>query len=743
MELASEKSEGNSNTDAPQPIQLFVEFVADRSDQPGLEPELSFADPPAAGLALLKEFQKLDVSGITSERDAVSARFVATLYETVALAPGEMTVPVNVHFKLTEKADGDKKPADTLAVVLRTTLKTAVHSDSDATGVFLIGGTLDLRLGHLCDQQGCVHHFHQSLSSIRGLGAVNPQPSLKDPRATAYLRAGQPIDVWSLREDLRDQSVEVTGIVPRGLSDYRLRIEFHRWNVDEGIQQCVSCRERVASVLENLDWATDITVAGGGINFRSETPDLDLVTLLDAITDSGAAPSAVWLVPSGVPMPKAAKALDIHVHAHPKAGGRGSQAHPIIEFDLAHTCDVGSSVGSLLHQQKWASESHVNAGDITFARALIADRKYAGLTPILSGLRSAGHTPREIRLREFGDIRIQLEFARICGDVVFSKPPKPKKKKKDDGKDDGEVEKKVEKPKKPFVPQPLSMATSSNGRNAIKAAIESVEWVRDGLFYDYHTKFKFRGGPRKITFALQASGDDIVRLDELIDALRDAGFPPKSVVVSRRFSGIPFGKPLPADLELTDRDGKKLTLGSFRKPERPLVVAFVCLKTKSRKYGKYEADPMLFERLGRTIESYNDRVDVVALSANEHDEFPDVAEFWDRTGLTVPLLHDPNGTARAVFNMQITPPPHMFVFDADGLLRYGGDAHSHWEKPDEKHEDYLAQALDLVIAKKFLKNGAVFYKSSLCNCSHPKCKCPKCGCGSTCRCGIKHCGVGF
>jgi hypothetical protein len=739
---AGEKS--GAVDDAP-PIQLILEFVAEGTARSGSEPRLSLADPPAGGLGLLEDFTKADVKGGGS----VTSRFVAKLHETVALTPGETIVPVNFEFSDTGngdsgtgeagKAEGRKAPANNLAVVLRTPKKAATSADPDTPGVFLIGGTLELRLGHLCDQTGCVHHFHQSLRNISGLGAVNPHPGLKEPRATVYLRAGQPVDVWGLRKDLREQSVEVAGIVPRDLTGFRLRVELPRWRLGKGtdseVQQCMTCRERVTDILENLKWATDIVVAAGGINFCPEKLDVDLVTLLDAMTDRGAAPSAVWLVPAGVPMPKAAPPLDVHAHADPKVAG--SLAHPRIEFDLNHTCEVGSHVTSLLHQQKWASETRFEAGDLALARASIADRKYASLSPLFSDLLSAGHSPRPIRLRDFGDIRIQLEFAHICGDVIYSKPPKPKKKKK------GE-EQKDEKPKKPFVPKPVKMADSSNGVKAIKAAIESVGWVKEGLFYEYHTKFEFRGGPRKITFALQASGEDVVRLDELIDALRAAGVPPKSVVVSRRFAGIPFAKPLPGDLKVTDRDGKKQTLAAFKKPARPLAVAFVYLKTKSRKYGKYEADPKLFARLGETIEQYKDRVDFVAISSNKEDEFSDVTAFWEKTGLEIPLLHDESGeTARAVFNAQIAPPPHLFVFDAEGLLRYGGDAHSHWEKPDEKHEDYLSKALDLVIAGKYLDNGAVFYNSRLCNCSHPACKCPKCGCGSTCRCGIKHCGVGF
>jgi hypothetical protein len=107
------------------------------------------------------------------------------------------------------------------------------------------------------------------------------------------------------------------------------------------------------------------------------------------------------------------------------------------------------------------------------------------------------------------------------------------------------------------------------------------------------------------------------------------------------------------------------------------------------------------------------------------------------------LLHDADGTLRNAFNSQATPAPHLFVFDADGLLRYAGDAHDNWEAPDKSKDKFLDQALDLVLVGKYQSNGAVFYNKSVCNCSHPTCKCPKCGCGSTCRCAIKHCNVGF
>jgi hypothetical protein len=726
------ESDSDKKESGPIPIHVFVELVA---EEEASEPEFSFADPPAVGLELLDGFQKAEVAKQPSDDGSVTARFVASLYEAVALDAGEIIVPVNFAFTSTD--EGEAKSEGKLQVVLRTPRKSAASSGSAAMGVALIGGTLELRLGHLCDQKGCVEHFHKSLSEMAGLGAVQPRPSLEEPRATIYLRAGQAIDVWKLRESLRDQSVEITQMFPHGSSGYRLRVDLPRWHFEKEAheaQQCIACRDRVANLLEALSWTSDIVVAGGGISFRPKKIDVDLTALLDKLTKSGAAPAAVWLVPEGVPMPKGLSPQLVQTNADPKTGGL--QVQPVVEFDLAHTCDVGTELISLLNQQKWASQTHLHAGDIAFASASIADRKYANLTPLLTQFRSAGHTPSEIRLRGFGDIRVQVEFAHICGEIEYSKPPK--RKKKSDEEKAKEKKKEDTKPKKPFVPTPLRPAASSNGRKAIEAAVNRVSWIQDGVFQDYHTKPEFRGGPRKLMVSLQPSGEDVVRLDELVKSLREAGFPPKSLIVSRRFSGIPFAKPMPAELELTDREGKKQKLGSIKQPNRPLAIAFVSLKCKRKKYKDYEPDPKSYETLGKTVEQYKDRVDVVAVSASPDDEFADVADFWDTTGLSVPLLHDAEGVVRAALNAQATPAPHTFVFDGDGLFRYAGEPHDNWQKPDKEHDDYLAKALELVLTGEYQANGAVFFNKSLCNCSDPNCKCPKCGCGPSCRCATKH-----
>ena len=594
----------------PQPIRLIVELVPAQGARLVQQPKLSLSNPPAAVLELASDFQKVELAETPSNDNKVETddigqkiRWVALLTEPVILNPGEIALPVGFLVKTVGIDEKQEAATGKLDVVLRS-VAALPSTDLVVPGdVALVGGTLALSLGHLCDQSGCVEHFHKSLAKIGGLGAVRPHPNLEHPRATVYLRAQQAIDVWGLRERLRDRGVEIAGMVPHNLPSYRLRVELSRWQADKtsrDIAQCMDCRERTVNIVEKLAWVKKVKVAGGGISFQPAHPKVDLVELLGEITLGGTAPRAVWLVPTGVSMPKTAPPQLVGPSAGPKLSG--SQIHPLVEFEFAHTSDVGTDILSLLGQQKWVSLTQFNSDPATVARLAIADRKYANLTPLLQELRATGRIPAQIRLREFGDIRIQIEFSHICGEVEYSKPPKRKKKpdkskaKPDESKSTPEEsnarpdkpkakpdkskpkpDKSKAKPKKPFVSKPLRPSSTSNGRRAVEAAVASIGWIKDAVFHDYHTKPAFNG-PRKLTISLQAGGDDVVRLEQLISALRDAGFPPKSVIVSRRFPGIPFAKPLPGDLQLMDRQGQQLLLASLKKPDRPLALVFVSLK---------------------------------------------------------------------------------------------------------------------------------------------------------------------
>jgi hypothetical protein len=726
--------------DAPQPIKLFVEMVVQESADITANSRFSFADPVADSLTVTGDLKETEITKKPIAKKAIVKRFVTRLYESVALKSGDSIVPVKFAVTTIDPNKKQTEATGTLQVVLRTPPRKTITVAPGSRTVALIDGKLDLKLGHLCTQRGCVEHFHSSLSTFGSMAAVDPHASLQHPGATIYLRAGHAIDIWSLRETLRDQSIEIAGIVPRDLNGYRLHVELPRWKVADqasAANQCLSCRNAALKALQTSPLVKETRVAGGGISSTPKQGNIDLVEILDALAQAGVAPQAVWLAPANVAIPKASSPLNVKPNVEPRSGG--SPTHPQVQFTFAHKCDTGSTVLAMIGQPSWVSQTEFEFQRVSTARTLIADRKNAALSPLLSEFRTAGQLPAEIRLSNFGDVRIYLEFAHICGDIVYSKPPKPKKKTAQQtagNKENNKAETPEEaKPIEPFVPKALRPATSSNGRKAIQAAIESVPWIKNAIFFDYHTKFQFRGGPQKVMIAFQPKDTDGVRLDYMIDALRSAGFPPRSVMVSRCFSGISFTQPLPGKLLLNDRDGKEKQLSSLKQPKRPLALAFVSLKCKRHK--KYEADPKYYKHLSQTIEKYKDRVDFVTIAANPDDKFEDVVAFLEKTKLPVPL-HDAKGIIRSALNAQETPAPHFYIFDSDGLFRYAGDPHGNWEKPDEKKDDYLAQALDVVLSGKFAKNGAAFLNKSLCNCSHPKCKCPKCGCGPSCRCAIKH-----
>lgn len=717
--------------DARQPIKLYLETVVDKSSGVTADSEFSFADLADSGLAAHGGFEKTDAKAPATRTKLVIDRFAGSLYETVALKSSDSLVQVNYKITTTDPTGKQIETTGTLQVVVRTPPPKPTSAAMNSTGVALIDGKLDLKLGHLCDQRGCVEHFYNSLSAFSSVGGVDPHPGLEQPGATIYLRAGRAIDIWSLREGLRDRSVEITGIVPRELTGYRLWVELTRWESADAsaeVQQCLNCRDAAVEAIEASALVNATRVSGGGISFTPKQDNMDLIKILDVIVNAGVAPQAVWLVPENVSMPKASPPQTIKPDIEPQPGV--SPSHPVVEFEFAHKCDAGPTVLAMIGTPGWTSRRQYNSDELSIAYTAIGDRKHAGLTPLLNEFRSAGQIPQQVRLRGFGDLRIRLEFAHVCGDIVYSKPPKPKKKAGNEEAQDDDAE-----PAKPFVPKALHPAPSSNGRKAIQAAIESVPWIKDAVFFDYHTRFEFRGGPTKISLSFKPKGEDVVRLDQLIEILGRAGFPPKSVMVSRRFSGIAFTAPLPGELMLTDRDGQEKPLSSLKQPDRPLALAFVSLNCKRHK--KYTADPEFYKHLSATIDKYKDRVDFVTVTANPDDKFEDVVAFLEKANLPIPL-HDADGLIRSALNAQETPAPHLYIFDSNGLFRHAGDPHDHWGKADKEKDNYLVQALDVVLAGRYAENGATFLNKSLCNCSHPKCKCPKCGCGPSCRCLIKH-----
>ncbi|MCH8829584.1 MAG: hypothetical protein IID45_08410, partial [Planctomycetes bacterium] len=171
---------------ASKPIVVFVEIVPVKGIQIASSARLSLTDPLASGLKLRQAFRTLKATG-----HPVATRFVAQLAQTSALKPGEMTVPVSFHI-MTVDANGKQHViAGTFDVVLHTPPSAPAANAATRTGVALIGGSLELRLGHLCSQRGCVEHLHKSLAAVPGVAGMRPHASLMNPRATVFLRADQ------------------------------------------------------------------------------------------------------------------------------------------------------------------------------------------------------------------------------------------------------------------------------------------------------------------------------------------------------------------------------------------------------------------------------------------------------------------------------------------------------------------------------------------------------------------------
>src|SRR5262249_37072506 len=199
------------------------------------------------------------------------------------------------------------------------------------------------------------------------------------------------------------------------------------------------------------------------------------------------------------------------------------------------------------------------------------------------------------------------------------------------------------------------------------------------------------------------------------------------------------GFPHPGDVEVVDADGKQRLSGHLQKPGRPLVLVFSPLKgtyTEGKEERTYQAQPTHFAGLKEVAETYADRADFLAVSSPKDDPFAEVLALWRKAEMPFPVLHDPDQKLATALSAGLAhPPPHVFIVDAAGKLRYAGEFADGWVKPEKIKRVGLTEALERVLDGRYAANGAVFYNSPPCDCSAPSCKCPKCGCGGACRCG--------
>jgi hypothetical protein len=379
-----------------------------------------------------------------------------------------------------------------------------------------------------------------------------------------------------------------------------------------------------------------------------------------------------------------------------------------------------------LNQLPWASRTAVlpaYRGAIAKDRWLpkataavaLGERQWADIADLANRIRKAGFAVSAIHLTGFGTVRIRAQFGPLGGETVELAEGKKKR---------------------------AVLAPTNPARQRIQAVYGKLPWLVDAKFTAAGTKpdFNLAKDKAEVRAEFVLADSQVIEVAALLDGLTSAGFPPKALRVARMFAGVPFGFPIPGDVELVDSAGAKLASGQLQKPGRPLVLVFFSL-TGKYKQGKeeektYRAALAHFARLKETTLKYANRADFVAISSPKGDSSADVAALWQKAALPFPFYRDAEQRLATALSAGLHhPPPHIFILDSAGRLRYAGDFADQWIKPEKTKRVYLADALDLVLANKYADNGAAFNNSAPCSCSAPGCQCPKCGCGGPCRCG--------
>ena len=129
---------------------------------------------------------------------------------------------------------------------------------------------------------------------------------------------------------------------------------------------------------------------------------------------------------------------------------------------------------------------------------------------------------------------------------------------------------------------------------------------------------------------------------------------------------MPLGSAAP-DFQLTDTDGKLLSLNDFTRADA-LVVMFICNHCPFVKHVQAE-----LARLGRDMAARN--VAVVAISSNDVTTHPadspaKMAEEKIAAGYEFPYLYDASQAVAAAYQAACTP--DFFLFDKDRRLVYRG-----------------------------------------------------------------------
>ncbi len=143
------------------------------------------------------------------------------------------------------------------------------------------------------------------------------------------------------------------------------------------------------------------------------------------------------------------------------------------------------------------------------------------------------------------------------------------------------------------------------------------------------------------------------------------------------------------DFELKDEAGKTHKLSDYKgkvvvlewtSPECPYVVRHYEKKTMAT----------TFKALGE------DKIVWLAVDSSNFVKPEDSAKWKAEESFTYPVLQDASGAIGKIYQAKTTP--HMFVVDAEGVLRYEGAIDNDPKGKEEKPENYVEKAVTSILA---------------------------------------------
>jgi peroxiredoxin len=159
---------------------------------------------------------------------------------------------------------------------------------------------------------------------------------------------------------------------------------------------------------------------------------------------------------------------------------------------------------------------------------------------------------------------------------------------------------------------------------------------------------------------------------------------------------LSIGEVSPNFEDLLGVDGTRYSLASFR--DKPvLVVVFSC--NHCPYVQAYERRMMAIQR------DYRNEVHLVAINSNDElsypdDSYPKMVERAKELGFNFQYLRDADQKVVTAYGAVCTP--HVFVFDAERILRYRGRIDDSKDASLVKTHD-LRNALDDILAKKAVR----------------------------------------